>query len=93
MTKADLIERIQANTGFTKKESADMLATVFSGMKCSLEDGEEIKIAGFGNFEINYKKDRIGRNPTTGEALFIKARSVLTFKPSPRLKQAINQKP
>jgi len=56
-----------------------------------LETGEKIKVAGFGNFEIKQKQNRIGRNPQTGESLTIEARRILTFKPSAVLKQAINK--
>jgi len=59
-------------------------------MKDTLESGEKIKIAGFGNFEVNQKKARKGRNPQTGEAITIEARKVLTFKASSVLKQSIN---
>ncbi len=90
MTKADLVERIQTATGFTKKESADMLETVFSIMKSTLESGEKLKISGFGNFDVKQKADRRGRNPQTGETITIEARRVLTFKPSTLLRQAIN---
>ena len=91
MTKADIVELIQANTGFSKKDSADMLESVFSIMKNTLEAGDKIKIAGFGNFEVKQKKDRIGRNPQTGETITIEARSILTFKPSALLRQAVNK--
>jgi integration host factor subunit alpha len=91
MTKADLVERIQANTGFTKKESADMLESVFSIMKNTLEAGEKIKIAGFGNFEVKQKKDRRGRNPQTGESITIEAIRILSFKPSMLLRQKLNK--
>jgi integration host factor subunit alpha len=91
MTKADISERIQANTGFTKKESAEMLESVFSIMKNTLEVGEKIKIAGFGNFEIKLKKDRKGRNPQTGESITIEARKILSFKPSNLLRHAVNK--
>ena len=90
MTKADIAERIQANTGFTKKDSTDMLEFVFSIMKNTLEAGEKIKIAGFGNFEVKQKADRRGRNPVTGEEMTIVARRVITFKPSHILKDAVN---
>jgi integration host factor subunit alpha len=60
-------------------------------MKSTLETGEKIKVAGFGNFEVKQKKDRIGRNPQTGETITIEARSVLTFKPSVVLKAAVNK--
>jgi len=90
MTKRDIAEKIQATTRFTMKESAEMLEAVFSIMKSTLESGEKIKVAGFGNFEVKQKKDRRGRNPQTGEALTIEARRILTFKPSMVLKKAIN---
>jgi integration host factor subunit alpha len=67
-----------------------MLEAVLAIMKSTLESGENIRIAGFGNFEIHQKKDRFGRNPQTGEAITIEARRVLTFKPSAVLKSAIN---
>jgi integration host factor subunit alpha len=91
MTKADIVERIMANTGFSKMESFDMFELVFSIMKNTLEDGEDIKISGFGKFEVKQKKDRKGRNPQTGEDLTIEARRVLTFKPSNVLRKVINQ--
>jgi integration host factor subunit alpha len=90
MTKADIVERIHTSTGIPKKDSYDMLETVFSIMKDTLESGEKIKISGFGNFEVREKKDRRGRNPRTGEAMTITARRILTFKPSAILKQTIN---
>lgn len=90
MTKADLVERIQTKIGFTKKESSDMLETVFNILKSTLESGEKIKIASFGNFEVKQKADRKGRNPQTGEAITIEARKILTFKPSTILKKSIN---
>ena len=91
MTKADIAERIHANTGLSKKESLETLESVFSIMKNTLETGEKLKIAGFGNFEIKQKADRRGRNPQTGESITIEARRILTFKPSPLLKKAINR--
>jgi integration host factor subunit alpha len=92
MTKADIVERISAKTGFSKKESADMLEAVFSIMKNTLETGEKLKISGFGIFEVKQKKDRKGRNPQTGETIIIEARRVLTFTPSVVLKASINGK-
>lgn len=91
MTKVDLTEKIHIVSGFTKKESADMLEMVFSIIKDTLESGEKIKISGFGNFEVREKADRRGRNPQTGETITITARRILTFKPSTLLRQAINK--
>lgn len=90
MTKADLIESIYLTTGFSKKESAAIVEMVFDLMKTTLEDGEKIKIAGFGNFVVKEKAARRGRNPQTGNEIEICARKILTFKPSQVLKAAIN---
>jgi integration host factor subunit alpha len=90
MTKADLVEEISLKTEFTKKESAEIVESVFDLVKSTLADGEKIKIAGFGNFEVKEKATRCGRNPQTGQTINIAARRILTFKPSPVLKQAIN---
>ncbi|ABQ26799.1 integration host factor subunit alpha [Geotalea uraniireducens] len=90
MTKADIVERIYEKVGFSKKESAELVETVFDLIKNTLEDGDKIKIAGFGNFVVKEKADRRGRNPQTGEEITISARKILTFKPSQVLKAAIN---
>jgi integration host factor subunit alpha len=91
MTKADIVERIMTSTGSSKMESFDMFELVFSIMKSTLENGEDIKISGFGKFEVKQKQGRRGRNPQTGEDLTIEARRVLTFKPSTILRKVINQ--
>lgn len=90
MTKADIVERIHQKIGLSKKESAEMVEQVFGIMKNTLESGEKIKIAGFGNFVVKQKSDRRGRNPQTGDAITITARKILTFKPSQVLKCGIN---
>jgi integration host factor subunit alpha len=90
MTKADIVEIIQAGTGLTRKESAEMMEEVFSIIKSTLEQGENLKISGFGSFVVKQKNDRKGRNPQTGEAIILPARRVVTFKPSAVLRDAIN---
>jgi len=90
MTKADLVENVYLKTGFSKKESADIVEMVFDLMKTTLENGEKIKIAGFGNFVVKDKATRRGRNPQTGDEIKITSRRILTFKPSQVLKGAIN---
>lgn len=90
MTKADLVENVYLKTGFSKKESAEIVETVFDLMKDTLENGRKIKIAGFGNFIVKEKASRRGRNPQTGDEITITARKILTFKPSQVLKAAIN---
>lgn len=90
MTKADIAEKIQTTTGLSKKDSAALMESVFAIMKESLEAGETIKISGFGVFEPKQKNARKGRNPQTGEAITIKARKVVTFKPGSVLRSALN---
>ncbi|MCB9733541.1 MAG: integration host factor subunit alpha [Deltaproteobacteria bacterium] len=91
MTKADLVESVYARLeGFSKKETADIVESIFETMKDTLGQRDKIKISGFGNFVVRYKKPRRGRNPKTGEAIEISERFVLTFKPSQVLKNALN---
>jgi integration host factor subunit alpha len=90
MTKADLVENVYVKTGFSKKESADIVEMVFDLIKETLENGEKIKIARFGNFVVKDKSTRRGRNPQTGEEIKISSRRILTFKPSQVLKASIN---
>jgi integration host factor subunit alpha len=92
MTKSDMVEKIYEKIGFSKKESAELVEMVFDIIKGTLESGEKIKIAGFGNFVVKEKADRRGRNPQTGEEIVISARKILTFKPSQVLKASINSK-
>ena len=91
MTKADIVEKIYEKVGFSKKESAELVETVFDIMKGTLESGDKIKIAGFGNFVVKNKANRRGRNPQTGDEIIISARKILTFKPSQVLKAALNK--
>jgi integration host factor subunit alpha len=91
MTKADIIESVYEKVGgFSKKEAAEIVETVFDTIKETLEQGEKIKVSGFGNFVVRDKNARVGRNPQTGEEITISARRVLTFKPSQVLKNALN---
>ncbi len=90
MTKADIIARIYEKVGFSKKEATDVVEATFEIIKGHLEKGEKVKISGFGNFDINTKSPRNGRNPQTGDEITIKGRKVLTFKPSQILKKTIN---
>ena len=89
MTKADLVELIYERIGFSKKEAAEAVETVLESIKASLENGEVVKIVGFGNFVVRRKMARKGRNPKTGEEVTITPRQVVTFKPSQVLKNAV----
>jgi integration host factor subunit alpha len=90
MTKAEIVERIYERVGFSKKEAAEVVESIFEVIKARLEQGEKVKISGFGNFVINEKRARKGRNPQTGEEILISGRRVLSFKPSQVLKRTIN---
>ena len=90
MTKADIIEKVYQKIGFSKKEASELVEMVFGELKDVLCNGEKIKISGFGNFVVREKKERIGRNPQTGDQIKISARRVLTFRPSQVLKAVLN---
>lgn len=90
MTKADIVSQIQSKVGFSRQKTADVVDDLFEIMKKTLENGEAVKISGFGNFVVRHKKARRGRNPSTGETIIIQERKVLSFKPSQLLKKAIN---
>ena len=90
MTKAEIVERVQAAIGSNRKEASQLTEAVFALLKQTLESGQNVKISGFGQFCVKHKADRKGRNPQTGESITITARQVVSFKPSPVLKQAIN---
>jgi len=92
MTKADIVERVAEKCGISKKDSIDMVESVFSVLKATLENGEDIKISGFGKFEVKNKHERKGRNPQTGESIIIDARRILSFKPSTILKESLSGK-
>lgn len=91
MTKVDIIESIYEKVGFSKKEVAKIVESVFDIIKEELQKEEKIKISGFGNFVVRRKRARRGRNPQTGEDIEIGARRILTFKPSQVLKGGLNQ--
>lgn len=92
LTKADIVERVYKEAGFSKKEAADLVDLIFKVIKDTLARGEKVKISGFGNFSIRDKSTRVGRNPQTGEAMEISARRVLTFKPSQVLKEDVTNR-
>ena len=91
-TKADIINSAYDKlTGFSKKDTVELVDAVFGVMKEALEQGESIKVSGFGKFNVREKNERLGRNPKTGEELTISARRVVTFKPSTILRESLNE--
>jgi integration host factor subunit alpha len=89
LTKAQLAEMLFENIGLNKRESKEMIDALFELITQKLVDGEEVKISGFGNFQIRTKSPRPGRNPRTGEPIPIEARRVVTFHASQKLKLQI----
>ena len=91
LTKAQVVQRV-ANLGFTKKKSAHMVDSLLDVLKRTLEEGEDVLISGLGKFCIMEKKKRRGRNPQTGQDLFLDERRVVTFKCSSVLRDKMNGK-
>ena len=89
LTKAQLAELLFEQIGLNKRESKDMVDAFLDLVSNSLVDGDDVKITGFGNFQIRTKSPRPGRNPRTGEAIPIAARRVVTFHASQKLKEQI----
>ncbi len=89
LTKADLIEKISLN-GLSKKQSPEVMENLLEIIKQTLESGEDVLISGFGKFCVKNKSRCRGRNPSTGEELYLDARRVVTFQCSGVLKDKIN---
>ena len=89
LTKAHLADLLFEQIGLNKRESKDMVDAFFDLIAQSLVEGEDVKLSGFGNFQIRTKAPRPGRNPRTGEAIPIGARRVVTFHASSKLKEQI----
>jgi integration host factor subunit alpha len=90
MTKTDLVGIICEKMNFGLKKSTEIVDQLFEIMKETLENGEKIKISGFGNFTVRQKRPRRGRNPKTGEEIVISERKVVTFKESVVLRKVLN---
>jgi integration host factor subunit alpha len=86
LTKAELAELLFDHLGLNKRESKDMVEAFFDILHGALVKADDVKLSGFGNFNIRRKAPRPGRNPRTGEAIPIKARNVVTFHASHKLK-------
>ena len=91
-TRSTLSEAVFKNVGLSRNESATLVDSVFSEILNSLITGDDVKISSFGTFVVRQKKERIGRNPKTGEEVPITARSVVTFRASNVLKSKVNTK-
>ena len=89
LTKAELAELLFERLGLNKRESKDMVEAFFEFIHASLERGQDVKLSGFGNFQVRRKAPRPGRNPRTGESIPIRARNVVTFHASHKLKAVV----
>ncbi|KAF0192495.1 MAG: integration host factor subunit alpha [Gammaproteobacteria bacterium] len=89
LTKAELAERLFQDLGLNKREAKDFVEIFFEEIRAALEAGGQVKLSGFGNFNLRTKRQRPGRNPKTGEEIPITARRVVTFHPGQKLKARV----
>lgn len=91
LTKAELADLLFDRVGLNKREAKDIVDTFFEEIRECLAQGSEVKLSGFGNFQVRDKPRRPGRNPKTGEVIPIEARRVVTFHASQKLKGVVEQ--
>jgi integration host factor subunit alpha len=89
LTKAEVAEHLVEKVNLSKRDAKDMVECFFEDIRETLERGEQVKLSGFGNFDIREKSERPGRNPKTGEDIPISARRVVTFRPGQKLKSRV----
>ncbi len=89
LTKAQMADRLFDELGLNKREAKEIVEMFFDELRHSLESNEQVKLSGFGNFELREKGERPGRNPKTGEEIPITARRVVTFRPGQKLKARV----
>ena len=89
LTKADMAEKLYEELGLNKREAKELVEMFFEELCAALEAGDQIKLSGFGNFDLRNKNERPGRNPKTGEDIPITARRVVTFRPGQKLKARV----
>ena len=89
LTKAEMAERLFDDLGLNKREAKELVEAFFEEIRTSLEHGQQVKLSGFGNFDLRDKNQRPGRNPKTGEEIPITARRVVTFRPGQKLKARV----
>jgi integration host factor subunit alpha len=89
LTKAEIADRLFEEVGLNKREAKEFVDAYFEAIKDALEGGENVKLSGFGNFQLRDKNQRPGRNPKTGEEIPISARRVVTFRPGQKLRARV----
>src|SRR5512139_3550850 len=89
LTKAEIAEALFDQLGLNKREARELVDLFFEEVRGALSDGAQVKLSGFGNFDLRDKNQRPGRNPKTGEEIRISARRVVTFRPGQKLKARV----
>ena len=89
LTKAEMAEKLYEELGLNKREAKEIVEAFFAEISEALEIGRQVKLSGFGNFDLRDKNERPGRNPKTGEEIPITARRVVTFRPGQKLKARV----
>jgi integration host factor subunit alpha len=89
LTKADIAEHLFNGIGLTKREAKEIVEIYFQQVCSALESGQQVKLSGFGNFELHDKNERPGRNPKTGESIPVSARRVVTFRSGQKLRARV----
>ena len=89
LTKSEMAERLFEELGLNKREAKEIVELFFEEIRACLENNEQVKLSGFGNFDLRDKSQRPGRNPKTGEEVPIQPRRVLTFRPSHLMKEQV----
>jgi integration host factor subunit alpha len=89
LTKADMAERLFEDLGLNKREAKEMVEGFYEEIRDALVRNQQVKLSGFGNFDLRDKRQRPGRNPKTGEEIPISARRVVTFRPGQKLKSRV----
>ena len=89
LTKAEMADQLFEELGLNKREAKEIVEAFFEEIRLSLDSIEQVKISGFGNFDLRDKRSRPGRNPKTGQDIPISARRVVTFKPGQKLKARV----
>ena len=89
LTKANMAEKLYEELGLNKREAKEIVEIFFEEIRTALESGNQVKLSGFGNFDLRDKNQRPGRNPKTGEEIPISARRVVTFRPGQKLKSRV----
>ncbi|EJK7322265.1 integration host factor subunit alpha [Escherichia coli] len=89
LTKAEMSEYLFDKLGLSKRDAKELVELFFEEIRRALENGEQVKLSGFGNFDLRDKNQRPGRNPKTGEDIPITARRVVIFRPGQKLKSRV----